>query len=77
MPDLYSLDSPLGGWRRACGGNTGDAGTDESCVEVAPIPLHPDSYALRDSKAPSRGELRFTRDELDAFAESWPKAFGA
>lgn len=73
MDDLYSLKAPAKGWRRACGGNTGDAGTAESCVEWAPVPLHPDVYALRDSKNPAAPPLMFRRDEIDAFVASFPE----
>lgn len=78
MDDLYSIETKPDprSWRRACGGNTGDSGTDESCVEIAPIPLHPDTYAVRDTKNRAAGELRFTKAELDAFAADWTKSGG-
>ncbi|MFI7126747.1 DUF397 domain-containing protein [Nonomuraea sp. NPDC050153] len=38
----------------------------ESCVEIAPIPGVDDAYALRDSKNPDAGTLRFSGAELRA-----------
>ena len=38
----------------------------ESCVEIAPIPCVEDAYAVRDSKNPEAGTLRFTGAELRA-----------
>ncbi|MEU7916570.1 DUF397 domain-containing protein [Microbispora bryophytorum] len=38
----------------------------ESCVELAPIPGEADAFALRDSKNPDAGTLRFTDAELRA-----------
>ncbi|MEV4101024.1 DUF397 domain-containing protein [Nonomuraea sp. NPDC049649] len=38
----------------------------ESCVLIAPIPGVEDAYAVRDSKNPDAGTLRFTGDELRA-----------
>lgn len=38
----------------------------ESRVEIAPIPGMADAYALRDSKNPAAGTLRFTGAELRA-----------
>ncbi|MEV5047322.1 DUF397 domain-containing protein [Streptomyces griseoincarnatus] len=66
--DLYSL--PLDGaeYGRMCGGNQG--GDHEQCVEIAAIPGAEDAYALRDSKNPAAGELRFTGAELRAFLEN-------
>ncbi|GIG69728.1 DUF397 domain-containing protein [Phytomonospora endophytica] len=69
--DLYSRDLS-GGYVRACGGNTGDQsdpGTQDSCVEYAPITGG--GYALRDTKNPDGPELRFSAEELDAFVQSY------
>ncbi|MFI6734184.1 DUF397 domain-containing protein [Nonomuraea sp. NPDC050451] len=50
---------------RLCGGNQ-DNDEMESCVEIAPIPGVDDAYALRDSKNPDAGTLRFSGAELRA-----------
>ncbi|NRQ35218.1 DUF397 domain-containing protein [Nonomuraea sp. NN258] len=65
MPDLY--EHPLGQqpFRRLCGGNQ-EEDEMESCVEIAPIPGLADTFALRDSKNPDAGTLRFTGTELRA-----------
>jgi len=66
MSDLYEI--PLDGvkFRRACGGNQQEEEM-ESCVELAEI--REGIYAVRDSKNPNAGTLRFTRAELEAFAK--------
>ncbi|GAA0942219.1 DUF397 domain-containing protein [Nonomuraea longicatena] len=64
--DLYRLDLGDLVFRRLCGGNNNENGEGESCVEIAPIPGAPNSFALRDSKNPDAGTLRFTGDELRA-----------
>jgi hypothetical protein len=58
--DLYAL--PLGEleFTRPCGGKQQNE-DGESCVEIAPIPGAEDVFALRDSKNPDAGTLRFTR----------------
>lgn len=38
----------------------------ESCVEIAPLDGAEDAFAVRDSKNPAAGELRFTGAELRA-----------
>ncbi|WP_188194528.1 DUF397 domain-containing protein [Nonomuraea sp. SYSU D8015] len=65
MRDLYG--QPLGDlpFTRMCGGNQQEQDM-ESCVEIAPIPGVEDAYALRDSKNPDAGTLRFTGAELRA-----------
>jgi hypothetical protein len=50
---------------RLCGGGRQDE-DGEGCVLIAPIPGIEDAYALRDSKNPDAGTLRFTGDELRA-----------
>lgn len=65
MEDLYVPDITPGRFRRACGGNQQEEEM-ESCVEIAPLSGAADAYALRDSKNPSAGELRFTGAELRA-----------
>ncbi|WP_248961265.1 DUF397 domain-containing protein [Sphaerisporangium perillae] len=57
----------LGGaqFARLCGGNNGTEG-GEACVEIAAIPGTEDAFALRDSKNPDAGTLRFTGSELRA-----------
>ncbi|WP_043617273.1 DUF397 domain-containing protein [Nonomuraea candida] len=65
--DLYARDLGQLEFRRLCGGNNNEDGEGESCVEIAPIPGAGDAFALRDSKRPDAGTLRFTRSELEAF----------
>ncbi|MFI9592068.1 DUF397 domain-containing protein [Nonomuraea sp. NPDC052265] len=62
MTDLYggSLDDVP--FTQLCGGPH----QGESCVLIAPIPGIEDAYALRDSKNPDAGTLRFTGTELRA-----------
>ncbi|MGW0483060.1 DUF397 domain-containing protein [Nonomuraea sp. NPDC003214] len=63
--DLYG--KPLGEvpFTKMCGGNQQEEEMD-TCVLIAPIPGADDAYALRDSKNPDAGTLRFTGDELRA-----------
>ncbi|MEW1837779.1 DUF397 domain-containing protein [Nonomuraea angiospora] len=65
MRDLYG--QPLGDvpFTRLCGGNQQEEDM-ESCVLIAPIPGVEDAYAVRDSKNPDAGTLRFTGAELRA-----------
>ncbi|MEU7886364.1 DUF397 domain-containing protein [Microbispora bryophytorum] len=63
--DLYDRDLAGARFRRLCGGNQQEEGM-ESCVEPAPIPGEADAFALRDSKNPDAGTLRFTGAELHA-----------
>jgi hypothetical protein len=70
--DLYDVDMTHIEFTAACGGNTGDAGTGESCVEFAEIPGHPGSLAIRDNKLGlGSPELRFTAEEMHAFATQY------
>ncbi|MET8156204.1 DUF397 domain-containing protein [Sphaerisporangium sp. NPDC005289] len=62
MNDLYARDLTGIAFTRMCGGNTGEEG--EACVELAPIPGVDDAFALRDSKNPDAGTLRFSGSEL-------------
>ncbi|MFC7382515.1 DUF397 domain-containing protein [Sphaerisporangium rhizosphaerae] len=64
MDDLYDRDLTGIAFTRMCGGNTGEEG--EACVELAPIPGVDDAFALRDSKHPDAGTLRFSGSELRA-----------
>lgn len=66
--DLYQHDLRGAAWKRPCGGNTGDSGTDESCVEIADIP---GGKALRDSKRQDLPPLRFTDDEWSGFMRAY------
>jgi hypothetical protein len=66
--DLYALDLTGAHFARPCGGNQGDEEM-ENCVEIAQIPGAVTAYALRDSKNPSAGTLRFTGAELRALAD--------
>lgn len=61
--DLYSRST--GDFKRLCGGNQ-DEEEMESCVEIAPLVGVEDAFALRDSKNPGAGVLRFHGDELRA-----------
>ncbi len=63
--DLYDRDLAGLRFRRLCGGNQQEEDM-ESCVELAPIPGEGDAFALRDSKNPDAGTLRFTGAELRA-----------
>lgn len=63
--DLYAIAAVPGVFRRACGGNQQED-EQETCVEIAPLTGAGDAYALRDSKNPDAGELRFTGSELRA-----------
>ncbi|MEU5862169.1 MULTISPECIES: DUF397 domain-containing protein [unclassified Nonomuraea] len=65
MTDLYggSLDGVP--FTQLCGGNQQEEHL-ETCVLIAPIPGIEDAYALRDSKNPDAGTLRFTGTELRA-----------
>jgi hypothetical protein len=61
--DLYARDLDGAQFRRLCGGNQQNE-DGESCVELAAIPGVSDAFALRDSKNPDAGTLRFTGAEL-------------
>ncbi|GAA4924659.1 hypothetical protein HD597_011325 [Nonomuraea thailandensis] len=61
--DLYALPLEGAQFTKRCGGNQ-DNDEMESCVEIAPIPGTEDGFAVRDSKNPDAGTLRFTRSEL-------------
>jgi len=63
--DLYAVDLTGARFRRLCGGNQQEDEM-ESCVELAAIPGEADAFALRDSKNPDAGILRFTGAELRA-----------
>jgi hypothetical protein len=62
--DLYQRPIDQSLFRRACGGNQ-DEEEMESCVLIAPI-AGTDAFALRDSKNPDAGTLRFHGEELRA-----------
>ncbi|MER5643159.1 DUF397 domain-containing protein [Streptosporangium sp. NPDC002524] len=65
--DIYLVDMTGVSFRRLCGGNQQEE-DQESCVEIADVPGRPGTFALRDSKNPAAGTLRFTHDELVGFA---------
>jgi hypothetical protein len=65
MEGLYALDPPTAPFTKACGGYTGEDG--EACALLAPL-AGGAGFALRDSKWPEGGELRFTGGELRALA---------
>ena len=76
-PNLYEIPVDLDQLEVTvpCGGNLG--GSLESCVEIAQIPGTDDTFVVLDSKPGGPGrELRFTGDELDAFAEGWMRTRG-
>ncbi|MEU8274084.1 DUF397 domain-containing protein [Microbispora bryophytorum] len=60
--ELYDRDLAGARFRRLCGGNQ----QEEDSVEPAPIPGEADAFALRGSKNPDAGTLRFTGAELHA-----------
>ena len=64
--DLYAMNPAPLEFRRLCGGNNNEDGEGESCVEIAPLAGENDAFALRDSKNPDAGTLRFTGAELRA-----------
>ncbi|MFI6706609.1 DUF397 domain-containing protein [Nonomuraea sp. NPDC050478] len=65
LMDLYGCHLEGVSFSRACGGNQQEEEMD-TCVLIAPIPGVEDAYAVRDSKNPDAGTLRFTGDELRA-----------
>ncbi|WP_157245644.1 DUF397 domain-containing protein [Nonomuraea typhae] len=65
--DLYARELRPLEFRRVCGGSNNEDGEGESCVEIAPLAGVDDAFALRDSKYPGAGTLRFTGAELRAF----------
>ncbi|MGA4837404.1 DUF397 domain-containing protein [Streptomyces sp. G45] len=60
--ELYEQDLTAVSWRKST-----KSGGDGACVEVAELPGG--AVALRDSKNPGRGALRFTADEWAAFRD--------
>lgn len=65
MTDLYGSSLDEVPFSRLCGGNQQEEDL-ESYILIAPIPGIEDAYALRDSKNPDAGTLRFTGAELRA-----------
>jgi hypothetical protein len=63
--DLYRQQLGDVPFTRLCGGNQQEEDM-ESCVMIARIPGVVDAYAVRDSKNPDAGTLRFTGAELRA-----------
>lgn len=63
--DLYAEETRELVFRRLCGGNQQEEEMD-SCMEIASVPGVEDVFALRDSKNPGAGVLRFTGKELRA-----------
>ncbi|GAA3094491.1 DUF397 domain-containing protein [Streptosporangium carneum] len=61
--NLYDIDLTGASFLRPCGGNQGDEEMD-NCVEIAAIPGEDAAFAVRDSKNPAAGTLRFTGTEL-------------
>ncbi|WP_157246313.1 DUF397 domain-containing protein [Nonomuraea typhae] len=68
--DLYAADPGQLAFRRLCGGGNNQDGEGESCMEIAPLGGVEDAFALRDSKNPGAGMLRFTGAELRAFQDA-------
>jgi hypothetical protein len=62
--ELYQRSVDEGAFRALCGGNQQEE-EGESCVLIAPI-AGTDGFALRDSKNPDAGTLRFHGEELRA-----------
>lgn len=76
MRNLYELDNLSPEWARMCGGNTGDQGDEvETCVEFATL-AEDGALAIRDSKNPGAGELRFTAAEMRTFVVGYAQANG-
>ncbi|WP_308250670.1 DUF397 domain-containing protein [Nonomuraea rhizosphaerae] len=65
MRDLYGQPLHDAPFTRMCGGNQQEE-EGESCILIAPIPSVTDAFALRDSKNPAAGTLRFSGAELRA-----------
>ncbi|RSM95597.1 DUF397 domain-containing protein [Nonomuraea sp. WAC 01424] len=65
MTDLYGCNLDEVPFTKLCGGDRLEEHSD-SCVLIARIPGIEDAYALRDSKNPDAGTLRFTGTELRA-----------
>lgn len=63
--DLYAHSLSDATWMTPCGGNDDSDGDEESCVAFTRIP---GGLAIRDTKNPDVGTLRFTDAELAAFA---------
>jgi Domain of unknown function (DUF397) len=59
---LYAYDLSGATWRKASA-----SGPENNCVEVADLPGG--AKAVRDSKRPEAGALRYTADEWAAFRE--------
>ncbi|MGH3466579.1 MAG: DUF397 domain-containing protein [Thermocrispum sp.] len=68
MKDLYSAEIDGLTFVKACASQT------EICVEVAA--MRGGGWAIRDSKNPGAGILRFTDDEIREFLSSAPEVFG-
>ncbi|MBB5079832.1 DUF397 domain-containing protein [Nonomuraea endophytica] len=64
--NLYANELGPLDFRRMCGGNNNEDGEGESCVMIAALAGVDDAFALRDSKNPDAGTLRFTGSELRA-----------
>lgn len=58
--ELYAYDLTEAIWRKASA-----SGAEHDCVEIAQLPRG--ARAVRDSKDPDRGFLRFTASEWAAF----------
>ncbi|WP_033284808.1 DUF397 domain-containing protein [Streptomyces sp. NRRL F-525] len=58
--ELYAYDLTEAIWRKASA-----SGAEHDCVEIAQLPAG--AKAVRDSKDPDRGLLRFTASEWAAF----------
>ena len=63
--DIYTADLTGAVWMTACGGNSDENGDEETCIAFARIP---GGMAIRDTKAPDAGTLRFRESEIEAFA---------
>jgi hypothetical protein len=72
--NLYEL-ALAGEMVAQCGGNL--SSETETCVGIAPLAGAVDAFAVGDTKSEGAGlQLRFTGDELDAFAMKWASRRG-
>ncbi len=70
--DLYALPADDVELLPRCGGNL--TGTLETCVTIGDLPGVDEAFLLGDNKPGSPDlALRFTGEELDAFAQRWMK----
>lgn len=72
MPDQDSISATHpGSGRRVCGGTTDRAPDAVASIEVSPIPLRPDMWAVQIAGDPYQQPLVVSETALTAFAENW------